>query len=103
MRLFLRQLLQILIAFDQLINTVIGLLILPFTHTVHWADETISSVCHRWSVQGYEHPKALVNDIFPWQEDHCKEAYESERNDRHLPPELRNPPKKDMRSSHDNS
>ena len=31
----------------------------------------------------------LVNHIFFWQENHCKEAYESEAQRSHLPPELR--------------
>ena len=70
----------ILIAFDQLVNTIFN----------GWPDETFSSRCWRWSISGKrDWPRKIVDGIFFWDEDHCKESYESERVGRQLPPELR--------------
>lgn len=72
--------LQILIALDQLVNTVFG----------GFADETLSSRAYRHHLKGNrEWCYRLINMIFFLQEDHCKEAYESEINRSHLPPQLR--------------
>lgn len=54
-----------------------------------WADETLSSRCHRWRLAGISWPAKAVNALFWWQNDHCRSAYESERDGRQLPPELR--------------
>ena len=55
-----------------------------------WADETLSSHCWRWHInQIRDWPYKLIDIIFFWEKDHCKNSYESERNRRHLPPELR--------------
>lgn len=53
-----------------------------------WADETLSSRAHRIQAA---HPRlrAWINRLFFWQEDHCRDAYQSEMVRRHLPPELR--------------
>lgn len=77
-------LLQTLIALDQLIRCLIGLIACFFNPKVTvWADETMSAYCYRkneiWYVKILE---VLVNVImlpferFKW--DHCKRAYESE-------------------------
>ncbi|WP_308774957.1 pseudouridine synthase [uncultured Bilophila sp.] len=58
-----------LIAVDQLINTLLG----------GWPDETLSSRCYRWARDG----------VFFWQREHCKSSYESEREGRQSPLELR--------------
>lgn len=72
---------QILIAFDQLLNTLIP---------GGWADETISSRSYRWSRSGTRHwPRKSIDALFFWQTDHCKQAYESELRRWHMPPELR--------------
>jgi len=89
MRLFLFQLLQVLIAFDQLINTLIGVFVCPFTKNTFWADETMSSVSHRLSLKGITWPKTFVNDLFFWQDDHCKDAFQSERERSQAHPETR--------------
>ena len=72
---------QIPIAIDQLINTLFG----------GWADETISSVAwrKRHEGKGWAILRRVIDTLFFWQETHCRSAYESERQRRHLPPELR--------------
>ena len=66
-------LLNLLIAFDQLINTVLG----------GNPDETLSSRCYR-NAQKYWYARwaqAVLDLVFrPWGADHCKVAYESELN-----------------------
>ena len=69
-----------LIAIDQLINTLLG----------GWPDETFSSRCYRWARDGVRAwPRKLVDGLFFWQREHCKSSYESEREGRQSPPELR--------------
>lgn len=69
-----------LIAVDQLINTLLG----------GWPDETLSSRCWRWEQAGIRAwPRKLVDGLFFWQREHCKSSYESEREGRQSPPELR--------------
>lgn len=67
---------QILIAIDQLANTVIG----------GWADETLSSRAWR------EKRRSLVvfiDCLFFWEKNHCENSYISERERIQLPPEFR--------------
>ena len=72
--------LQILIAIDQLLNSLIG----------GYADETLSSRAYRHKKNGSRSwPAWLIDHIFFWQEEHCKASYESEKERSHLPPELR--------------
>ena len=55
-----------------------------------YADETISSRSHRAYVSGKRKwTRNLFNTMFFWQDDHCKEAYESEMERTQLPPEMR--------------
>ena len=71
---------KILIAVDQLINAVCG----------GWPDETLSSRAHRWHLSGKRSwPRKVIDALFFWDVDHCRESYESERQGRQLPPELR--------------
>lgn len=71
---------NILIAVDQLINTVAG----------GYPDETFSSRCWRWSKDGKrDWPRKIVDDILFWDKDHCRESYESELLRRQCPPEMR--------------
>jgi hypothetical protein len=70
---------QVLIAFDQLINTLFN----------GWADETFSSRCWRWHRDGKRSwPMYLVDALF-WSKCHCLDSYVSERDRTHLPPEMR--------------
>ncbi len=67
---------QFLIAIDQAFNVIFG---------SGWADETISAYAYR---KGGWRPK-VINAIFFWQENHCRESFYSELRRRHLPPEYR--------------
>lgn len=71
---------RILIAVDQLLNALFG----------GWPDETLSSRCWRWSRDGVRAwPLRVVDGLFFWEREHCRDSYESERLGRQLPPELR--------------
>ena len=70
----------IFIAIDQFLNTLFS----------GWPDETLSSRCWRWDRDGVRHwPRKLIDIIFFWEKDHCKESYESELFRKQVPPELR--------------
>lgn len=75
----------ILIAADQLLNTLTG----------GWPDETLSSRIHRRAVlaaqsrRRWRIARRLANALFFTQRDHCQSAYERERTRSHLPPEMR--------------
>lgn len=68
---------QVLIAFDQLLNTFIG----------GMADETLSARAYRHSIEenGREWPVWIINHLFFWQKEHCYQAYLSEKARSHLP------------------
>ncbi len=75
---------QFLIAFDQLINTLVYIKGDGFG----FADETLSARAYRLRELSST-PYRIINGIFFWQTDHCKEAYESEVNNKQLPWEYR--------------
>ena len=67
---------QIAIAVDQLVNTLFG----------GMADETLSARAYRHKIDGSRKwPSMVIDCLFFWQKDHCKQAYESEMNRAHLP------------------
>ena len=71
---------QILIAIDQLINTLLG----------GYADETLSARAHRLELErGRSWARKLIDGILFFDKDHCKESYESEIERRQLPPSMR--------------
>lgn len=71
---------QILVAVDQLANTMLG----------GMADETLSARAWRHHLDGSrDWPRAIIDALFFWQADHCRIAYESEVERRQLPPEYR--------------
>lgn len=75
--------LQVAIAIDQLANAVSG----------GYADETLSSRSYRLWRDNHPVGKVLmrvIDAMFFWQHHHCYEAFLSERESRHLPPEFRN-------------
>lgn len=79
---------QLLIALDQLLNVLLCSLFLPGEKS--WGDETLSSRAWRWHIAGIRSwPKRVIESIFFWDKDHCREAFESERLGRQLPPEAR--------------
>lgn len=86
-----QQIKQFLLAVDQLVNTLIGLIVCPFARIIFWADESISSMTYRAhrDSKRYGYFMYVINALFFWQVEHCKKAYEAELNGRHLPPEMR--------------
>ena len=69
-----------LIALDQLVNAILA----------GWPDETMSSRAWRWEQDGVRAwPRRLIDRLFFWEQNHCLESYQSERESRQLPPELR--------------
>ena len=71
---------KVLVALDQLFNAVIG----------GYCDETLSSRAWRWEQDGVRAwPRRLIDKLFFWEPNHCRESYRSEREGRQLPPELR--------------
>lgn len=73
---------QFAIAFDQLVNTVI------YIKGDGWgyADETLSARAYRLRELS-SLPYKLINGLFFWQDDHCKQAYYSEVFNKQLPAE----------------
>lgn len=84
---FKHGIIQLCIAFDQLINVITN----PFSNQT-WADETISSRCgrlgHRYPYKFY---KVVIDALFyPFQgPNHCINAYEKEKQRYNFPPEMR--------------
>ena len=75
----MNQLMQILIAIDQLLNTLIP---------GGYADETLSARAHRMRVKGQPYwgwRARAINLLFFWQEDHCQGAWLEETRRRQLP------------------
>ena len=73
---------KVLIAFDQLINAMIG----------GWPDETMSSRAWRWHKDNIRHwPYKTIDAVFGafGDKNHCQLSFASERTGRQLPPELR--------------
>ena len=75
---------QFLIAFDQLINTIVYIRGDGFG----WADETLSARAYRLRK---EHPflHKSIDMIFFFDDNHCEESYFSELNRLQTPPEYR--------------
>lgn len=73
---------QTAIAFDQFVNALIA---------NGMADETPSARAYRnRRKKGWGRACTVLNAIFFWQDNHCKEAYESEMCRRHIPAEYGN-------------
>lgn len=71
-----RQVKQVLIALDQLANTLLA----------GHADETLSARAYRLSRDRGRHwPRRVIDAIFFWDENHCERSYQSERLREHLP------------------
>ena len=72
-------LLQILVAIDQLLNTIVG----------GYADETLSARAHRMRIKGQPYwgwTANAIDELFFWQDGHCELAYLSEVKRRQFPP-----------------
>lgn len=73
---------QLAIALDQLGNVFVSCLF----REKAWADETLSAHAWRWHMEGVrEWPHKVIDAILFWQTDHCRKAYESERQRMQLP------------------
>lgn len=73
---------QAAIALDQLGNVIASCLF----REKAWADETLSAHAWRWHLEGTRGwPRRVIDGILFWQEDHCRKAYESERQRAQLP------------------
>ena len=71
---------SVLIAVDQILNALLA----------GYPDETLSSRAWRWEKDGVRAwPRRLIDRLFFWESEHCRESYVSEREGRQLPPELR--------------
>lgn len=79
---------QLFIACDQLVNVLITPL-----QSGAYADETMSARAYRMDRDGKPWGRILrpvIDFLFRWQTDeHCRKAYEKERQRIHLPPEMR--------------
>lgn len=85
---FKHNLWQLLVSFDQFLNVLICMFVEPKER--HWADETFSAHVYRHYCDGrWKVLYWVINKLFFLQDDHCKEAYESELNRAQLPPEFR--------------
>ena len=74
---------NLFIAFDQLANALLG----------GWPDETLSSRAWRRDLEDdVSWPRKLIDAIFFWESDHCRDSYYSEVERRQCPPELRGRP-----------
>lgn len=73
---------QVLIALDQLINTLLG----------GWADETLSSRAYRMSRDGkpFGFLCGIIDTLLWFDKNHCAESYQSELDRSQLHPETRN-------------
>jgi len=82
---------QILIAFDSLANTLLA----------GMADETISARAYRSGVidgnpkRRWKYARQVIDLLFFWQNEHCKEAYLSEFQRKQLPVHYRTEPMPD--------
>lgn len=72
----LARLWNLLLWIDQGLNVLIG---------SGWPDEMLSAYAHRKG--GWR--RTFINGLFFWQEDHCRDAYWTERNKKQLPFEYR--------------
>ena len=71
---------NVAVAFDQLMNALFN----------GSCDETLSSRAYRLHIERSRSiPYKLINLLFFWQTDHCQEAYTSEIERKHLPPQMR--------------
>ncbi len=83
---------SVLIALDQLVNTLCG----------GWPDETVSSRAWRWELAGvHSWPRKIIERLTLkiGDQDNCGASIASERLGRHLPPEARPGRKSGARAS----
>lgn len=87
MKILAHNIYQLLIAFDQFVNALTGLIC--FKEKI-WADESLSSRAYRMDRDGVRSwPRKLIDALFFWEKDHCRDSYYSEVERRQCPLELR--------------
>lgn len=74
---------QFLIALDQVFNTLIWLKGDGFGY----ADETLSA--RAWRLRGVSNGWKVINALFFWQANHCRDSYRRELSRHHLPADYR--------------
>lgn len=70
---------QLLIALDQLANTVVWIKGDGFGY----ADETLSA--RAWRLRDQSNAWKRIDALFFWDEEHCRKSYQSEVRRKHLP------------------
>ena len=76
---------QVLVALDQLLNTLLW-----FLPGGCWADETLSSRAWRIrNIPDWGWLYQVIDAIWFWEKNHCYQSYVSERDRLQLPPEYR--------------
>lgn len=79
---------QLAIAVDQFANVLVSMFVEP--NKKAWSDMTLSANCYAHSLNGrWTIPMWIIDHMFFWQDEHCKQAYESELERAHLPPSVR--------------
>lgn len=74
-----QRVLHVVIAIDQLAYVIVTL-------GKGYPDETLSAAAYRWELEGTRvWPRTLIDLLFFWEAFHCRSAYESEVERRHLP------------------
>lgn len=77
---------QLAIAIDQLFNVILACLLCEKA----WADMTLSAQAYRWERDGVRSwCRKVIDTIFFWEIDHCRQSYESELARLQSPPETR--------------
>lgn len=74
---------QFLIAIDQVFNTMVWLKSEGFGY----ADETMSA--RAWRLRNNSNAYKVINVMFFWQDNHCKQSYLSEVERKHMPKEYK--------------
>lgn len=78
---------QVLIAADQFLSTLVGLLRFPFAREMHWADETLSAMAYRNRARpGWRLTMRIIDAIFFFDTNHCRSSHYMELQRKHLPP-----------------
>ena len=78
------QIKQVLIALDQLLNTLVG----------GWADETFSARSYRNKNQSakWKNVMIIIDTVFFWQDEHCYKSYLNEMDRLQMPAKYRGKP-----------
>ena len=77
---------QIILWFDQ----GFGILFSTLVKQKGYADITLSARAYLWEQEGkFKWLRKVIDIIFFWQKEHCKDAWETEKKLGHFPPEMR--------------